>query len=156
MVHVGFSFLACAALALPAGVLAQVITDCDWIGNPANIVEPWDVNTRTFANGNIRVAWLDTGGEPVCCSSHLLILSPSGDGRDGPAYRQCRVASARPGTGFYAVDVPGITASYDPVLGLSLSVPVDHWHSGMDQGRPPIRERMEISINQATGTVVSE
>src|SRR5690606_20380504 len=71
--------LATALALLAPAAMAQVITDCDWIGNPANIAEPWEINTRTFANGNIRVARLDTGGEPVCCASHLLILSPSGN-----------------------------------------------------------------------------
>lgn len=145
-----------AALGLPSMGLAQVITDCEWIGNPANIVEPWDVNSRTFANGNIRVAWLDTGGEPVCCASHLLILSPSGDGHDEPIYRQCLVASAQPGMGFYDIDVPGMTASYDPNKGLLLSVPIGHWHPGMENGAGPIPDRMEIRINQANGSVAFE
>ncbi|WP_323035855.1 hypothetical protein [Pararhodobacter sp.] len=144
------------AAGFPGLAIAQAITDCEWIGNPANIVEPWDVNSRTFANGNIRVAWLDTGGEPVCCSSHLLILSPSGNGADEPIYRQCRVASAQPGQGFYAVDVPGISASYDPNKGLLLSVPISHWHQGMENGAGPIPDRMEIRINQANGAVVFE
>lgn len=145
-----------ALLALPGLASAQVITDCDWIGNPANIVEPWEQNSRTFANGNIRVAWLDTGGEPVCCSSHLLILSPSGDGSDEPVFRQCRVASAAPGTGFFGLDVQRIVASYDPSRGLLLSLPVYHWHQGVETGRPPIEERMEIRINQSNGAVTIE
>lgn len=156
MRRISLTFAALAALGAPSLVAAQAITDCEWIGNPAHIVEPWEVNTRTFANGAIRVAWLDTGGEPVCCSSHLLILSPSGDGSDGPAYRQCTVASAQPGMGFYSVDVPGITASYNPAKGLLLSVPIGHWHPGMENGAGPIPDRMEIRINQATGTVVFE
>ncbi|GAB4265187.1 MAG: hypothetical protein Kow0013_13100 [Pararhodobacter sp.] len=142
-----------AVLSLHAAAGAQVVTDCGWIGSPANIVEPWEQHSRTFANGNIRVAWLDTGGEPVCCSSHLLVLSPSGNGSDGPVYRQCRVVSARAGEGFFAVDVPGITATYDPARGLLLSVPVGHWHPAMESGAPPIWERMDIRINQATGAV---
>lgn len=147
-------FLIPLALAtLPAAVSAQVITECGWVGNPGNIMEPWAETSRTFANGAIRVAWLDTGGEPACCSSHLLILSPSSDGQDEPVFRQCRVASAQEGSGFYAVDVPGITASYEPSKGLLLSVPVGHWHEGIETGQPPIWERMEIRINQATGAV---
>src|SRR5215831_18750480 len=30
--------------------------------------------TRSYAEGKIRIAQVDTDGEPVCCSSHLLIL----------------------------------------------------------------------------------
>lgn len=150
-----FLSLALALALLPLASQAQVIAECDWIANPANIAEPWDRTTRTFANGNIRVAVLDTGGEPVCCAQHLLILSPSGGG-DGPVYRQCRVASAQPGSGFYALDVAGIIASYDPTKGLLLSVPLAHWHPGMETGGAPIPDRMEIRINQATGSVTFE
>lgn len=146
----------CALVALVAAVPlsapAQVVADCDWIASPANIAEPWDQNSRTYANGAIRVALLDTGGEPVCCAAHLLILMPSGD-QDGPVYRQCRVASAAPGTGFFSIDVPGIAASYDPGKGLLLSIPVGHWHAGMESGQPAIAERMEIRLNQASGEV---
>ncbi|WP_068301251.1 hypothetical protein [Pararhodobacter sp. CCB-MM2] len=139
--------------ALPLAATAQVIGDCQWAATASNIVEPWSETTRTFANGAIRVAWVDTGGEPACCSSHLMILSPSGDGSDEPVFRMCHEASARPNEGFYSVDVPGITASYDPAKGLLLSVPVGHWHQGIEQGQPPIWERMEIRINQSTGEV---
>lgn len=151
-----FKLTICAATALSLPVLAsaQAITACDWIGTAANIVEPWEVNSRTFANGDIRVAWVDTGGEPVCCSSHLMILSPSGDGSDEPSYRQCVVASAGPGMGFYSIDVPGIRARYDPAKGLSLSVPIGHWHEAIEGGVGPIPDQMEILINQATGAVV--
>lgn len=148
--------LAAAFSLLAASTQAQVITECDWVANPANIAEPWEISTRTFANGAIRVARLDTGGEPVCCASHLLILSPSGNGSDGPVYRQCHVASASPGQGFYAVDIPRLTASYDPARGLLLSLPVYHWHQGVENGAQPIEERMEIRINQATGAVTAE
>ena len=142
------------ASAFPAG--AQVVGECDWIANPGNIMEPWDAHSRTYANGAIRVAWLDTGGEPVCCSSHLLVLHPSGSGDDAPVYRACHVVSAQPGMGFYDLDIAGIAASYDPARGLLLSVPVGHWHAAMDSGAGPIRERLEIRINQANGTVTVE
>jgi len=147
---------AAVLVAFSAPVNAQVITECDgWLASPANIVEPWELNSRTYANGAIRVAWIDTGGEPVCCSSHFLVLSPSGE-VDGPAYRQCRIVSAQPGLGFYGIDIQGIVASYDPNSGLLLSVPVDHWHQGMETGAPPIPDRMDIRINQATGSVTYE
>lgn len=145
-----------AVAALPTLAQAQVVTECDWVANPANIMEPWEQNSRTFANGNIRVALLDTGGEPVCCSAHLLVLSPSGDGSDEPVFRQCRVVSARAGEGFFAMDIPGISASYDPARGLLVSVPVAHWHPGVETGQSPIWERMDIRINQATGAVTYE
>ena len=66
------------------------------------------------------------------------------------------MASAGAGTGFFSIDVPGIAASYDPAKGLLLSVPVGHWHQGMESGQPAIPDRMEIRINQASGEVSFE
>ena len=64
---------------LPTGAWAEArIAECEgWPLNVRNIVEPFDQSTRTFANGNIRILHIDTGGEPVCCSSHLVILAPN-------------------------------------------------------------------------------
>lgn len=137
---------------MPVVAPAQVIEECGWVGSPANIVEPWAENSRTFANGAIRVALLDTGGEPVCCARHLLILAPSGH-QEGPVYRQCLVASAQPGSGYYDIDVAGMAASYDPALGLLLDMELYHYVS--DDG-PAIPDRMQIRINQASGAVVIE
>ena len=142
-------------LATPLPLAAQVVVECDDIARAVNIAEPWEQTSRTYANGAIRVAMLDTGGEPVCCSRSLMVLLPAGGG-DEPLYRQCRVVLAQPTLGFYDVDVPGITASYDPVTGLLLSVPIGHWHQGMESGAPPIADRMEVRINQATQTVTVE
>ena len=151
------SGLAAGLLVAPVAQ-AQVVRDCQddaWLASPANIGEPWDAQSRTFANGAIRIALIDTGGEPVCCSAHLLVLSPSG-GQDGPEYRACRIVSGGQGAGFFAVDIAGTTAAYDPRRGLLLSVPVGHWHPGIETGRPPIWERLELRVNQATGTVAVE
>lgn len=144
---------AAACICLPCLAKAQIIQACDWIGTPANILEPWEANTRTFANGNIRIALLDTGGEPACCSVHLLILSPSGED-EGPAFRQCNVMSdASDGIGFSDIDLPGIAASYDPVRGLRLDVPVFRYVDGTTRGRPGA---VGVRINQATGAVTVE
>lgn len=133
-----------------------MVEECGWVGSPANILEPWDRFSRTFANGAIRVAQLDTGGEPVCCAQHLLVLAPSGNGSDGPVWRQCLVVSADSGQGFYEVDVAGITASYNPAKGLLLSVPVADWSDDLPDGAPPVFRPIGVRINQATGVVAIE
>ena len=148
-------FMAVVIAVLPFAAKGQVISECGRVGNPANIMEPWSEFSRSFANGAIRIAMLDTGGEPVCCATHLLIIAPSAPD-NGPVYRQCFVASSRAGAGFYDIDFKGITASYDPALGLLLSVPVQHYHDGVGTGAPGIPDRMEIRIDQAVGTVVAE
>ncbi|WP_370208176.1 hypothetical protein [Pararhodobacter marinus] len=147
--------LAAGLLALPLSAPAQVIADCDWAGSAATIVEPWEQTSRTFANGAIRIAWSDTA-EPACCAAHVMILHPSGDGSDEPAYRQCSLLSADRNTGFYDVDIAGVTASYDPAKGLLLTVPVRYWHEGVERGEPGLPGAVRVRINQATGTVSVE
>ena len=144
--------IAAAAFVLPALATAQVVTECGWVGSPANIVEPWQAHSRTYANGAIRIALLDTE-EPVCCAAHLLVLSPSGDD-EGPAYRQCHVISDRDGgLGFNLIDFEAISASYDPALGLRLEVPFWRYTDGRDRGLPGA---LALRINQATGAVTLE
>jgi hypothetical protein len=141
-----------AALILAAPAAAQTLNDCDWVASPANLIEPWEANTRTFANGAIRIAALDTE-EPACCYAHLLILSPSGE-VEGPGYRACHVLSdGAPGMGFSGIDLAGIAASYDPARGLRLDVPVFRYTDGTGPGRPG---RVAVRINQATGAVTLE
>lgn len=146
------ALFAALAVVSPAAAPGQVIEPCGWVGNPASIVEPWDAKSRSFANGAIRIALLDTGGEPVCCARHLLILAPSG-ADDGPPYRQCLVVSAQPGSGFFDIDFAGIAASHDPALGLLLQVKLFHYTG---DGGPGIPDQMAIRINQASGAVVIE
>jgi len=151
---------AVSAAFLSVGIAAaQVVVDCDaesWIASPANIFEPWEEHTRTFANGNIRIAHIDTGGEPVCCASHIMVLSPSGQGDDGPVYRQCRLISDRVGQGFFWAEIAAAQASYDPARGLLVSIPVQRWHQGVEMGQPAQDGMVRIRINQATGGVTLE
>jgi hypothetical protein len=141
-----------AALLLVPPAQAQTLAECDWVASPANLVEPWEGTSRTFANGAIRIALLDTG-EPACCFAHLLILSPSGE-VEGPGYRACHVLSdTGQGLGFAEVDLAGIVASYDPARGLRLDVPVWRYIDGVSRGRPA---RVAVRINQATGAVTLE
>lgn len=137
-----------AALAAMAPAVAQTVTECNGVAAPSNIVEPWEENTRTYANGAIRLARLSTGGEPVCCSEHLLVLHPSGS-TEGPYYRACSVLSQEPGLGWLQVHIDEITASYDPEQGLLVNVPVGHYDGTAGEGA---RETIGLRINQATGT----
>jgi hypothetical protein len=142
------SFVISASVATVAG--AQSLESCDWVASAANLVEPWAETTRSYGDGAIRIALLDTGGEPVCCSMHLLILSP---GEYGQA---CHVLSAQAGTGFREVLLENVESRYDAGKGLLLSVPVGDFDpdtGGVDQGSiRPVR----IRINQSTGAVVLE
>lgn len=149
---IGFLFAFCF-LSGPA-VAQAAISDCDWPASLRNIVEPWESHTRTFANGKIRVAHVDTGGEPVCCSSYLAVLAPTGSEVELES-RQCKLLTDGPElSGFNWIHFDSITASYDPGLGLLLSVPLERYDSGGTGSTTPAT--VGIRINQATGEIYTE
>ena len=139
---------AAAACLIATSAASQSIQDCDWVASAANLVEPWSETTQTYANGAIRVAFLDTGGEPACCSNHMLILSPH------PEYGQaCHVLSDRPGEGFSRVFVTDVETSYEPGKGLLLHVPVGRFDPDTGSTDPNSLMRVPVRVNQATGVV---
>jgi len=133
------------------GASAQTLNECNWVASAYNVVEPWPVNTTTFSNGKIRIALLDTGGEPACCSFHLLILHP-----DPELGRACTVLSDQQGQGWGYVVFHGIQATYNPKLGLLLQIPVDFYNPETGLIDPGRQELVSIRINQATGVIAFE
>ena len=147
-----------AALALAAALAgtaeAQVLQDCEVLDSITAVVEPWEEATRSYANGAIRVVHLDTDGEPVCCSSHLAIVAPTGEPE--LPFRQCRLLSDADGfTGFLDVRIAEIASSYDPAKGLLLTVPVDRY-DGEKGARADGPFPLRVRINQATGAITLE
>ena len=145
-----------AALLLLAGpALAQdptasiPATPCDDNTRADAIMEPWEANIATYANGQVRVAVLDFI-EPAAAAVKLMILSPP---RDEVGARQCRIVALADGHGFGNVDFAARSASYDPANGLVISLPVF-------QGPPDSGDegwvQLYISINQSTGEVWSQ
>lgn len=147
-------FPALAALIIAAPVPVALadgrLVECNARASAGNLVEPWSENSRSYAEGAVRVAKLRDDDAPECCRRYLLVLAPSGAQAPESA-RQCLVVG-----GFQYLDIGGILASYSPHIGLTLSVPV--WRS-MDRGAPdaePFPDRIKLLINQETGTISLE
>lgn len=141
-----------AALALASPVAAASVRPCDGVTEAAfNIVEPWDANSRTFYQGRVRVASLDTGGEPACCSAHLLIVFYASD---DPESFTCRLVSDRDRTGFAGIDFSTIKSSYDPKRGLLLTFGYSVMPS--DGGPTPRRAMTKVRVNVPAGAVAVE
>lgn len=134
-------------LALTAPAVAQEVGDCDWKAGADVVAEPWDVNSRTFSNGAVRLALIDTI-EPAALPFHLLVLSPP---YDDVGARQCRVVSYQGGMGFYDIDFTALTANYDPAVGLIFDLPVQIWVS---DGNIVVR-RLHVTLNQASGKITA-
>lgn len=150
------TWAAAALLALMAGAtpcLAATVRDCDGVTEAAfNIVEPWEASTRTFYQGRVRVALLDTGGEPACCSAHLLVLFYADD---DPESFVCRLVSDRGATGFAGIDFKSLRTSYDPARGLLVSFGYSVFPLGGD-GTGAERGLAKVRINVPAGTVAVE
>ena len=147
-------FLSTFAIVLSAAVFAQTqeaqaqsvtVNECDWQSSAQNIPEPWEAHTRSFANGNVRLAMMDTI-EPALGWAWLMVLSPPEQDWGG---RQCRVIGYG-GSGFAGMDFASLTSDYDPAIGLMFSLIVD-WVSPHDGNTYPVA--LWFSLNQATGQI---
>lgn len=117
---------------------------CDWRARADAIVEPWQDNTRTYSDGKVRLAFLDTI-EPAYGWANLLIVSPPHDELGG---RQCRVIGS-----FSGLTWDTLAASYDPATGLSWTVEIQHYDSASDG---LVTGTLHITLNQATGEITTE
>ncbi|WP_137702494.1 hypothetical protein [Marimonas lutisalis] len=142
--------LAATALALLLGLPAQAqeVSQCDHRAHADGIPEPWEANTRSFANGEVRVALIDRI-EPAAGAFYLLILHPP---RGVLGERRCSLVGFGSGMGYAALDFAALTAGYDPARGLTLSLP----------GRLYLPEEgftnsliIHATVNQATGQVTA-
>ncbi len=133
---------------LAAPVTAQQVLPCDWQARADAIVEPWDKHTRTFANGDVRVALLDVI-EPTLGSYYLLVLSPPYDEVGG---RQCQVIGFDGGVGFTFLEFDTLIADYSAERGLELQMlgriaaPEYDFTNGMN---------LWVTINQSSGEITT-
>jgi hypothetical protein len=145
--------LAALALALPLGAAlpaaAQSILECgDWRAQARNLPEPWEDHIRSFANGEVRVALMDTV-EPAAAAFYLLVLSPP---YDELGERSCGLVGETGGDGFGGLDFARLTADYVAGRGLVLALPVSRWDSASDSFA---EGWLEVTVNQATGRLTA-
>jgi hypothetical protein len=101
--------------------------------------------TKSFSNGKIKIAHVDTDGEPVCCSEYLLIFIPSAEiGSQCFAVSQSASQDSTSPRGFHRIEFNRIKASYDPKRGLLLNVPYRLYDP--DRGREGLPGRTNVRI----------
>ena len=95
--------------------------------------------TKKFANGKILVTSVDTDGEPVCCSHHMMIQVKT------PQGLICFLVSQKMGdgkdvypTGYAQIDFDQLNASYEEGKGLHLKVPVYTYDFDNKNGGNPV------------------
>lgn len=133
-------------VAMPAA--AQTAQPCDWQARADSIVEPWEDNSATFANGAVRVALLDTI-EPASAAIYLLILHPPVDELGG---RTCTIVGLDDGLGYAAIFFNDLEADYDPVAGLTFTVPAIIF---LPEQSFQSTAQLAITVNQSTGDVTA-
>lgn len=139
--------LAClttAAILVATPIAAQSMRDCDTFeANARNTYGPYAETIREFANGAIRVIALDVG-EPAGGSFHVMVTHPHPD----EPWQHCALISSENNIGFGWLNMAEVEASYDPAIGLSVTIPIESV-----SGVASWDQILTITVNQATGTV---
>ena len=143
MVRLSCTVWACVR---PVMVAAQNVAPCEGDADVQSLVEPWEDHIRSYANGAVRLALLDTI-EPATGSLRILVLTPPyrDDGN-----RHCFVVGWTENQGFVTLDFAGLTPTYDPVTGLAVGVQARFFDEALNFSNIGI---LDVVINQATGEV---
>jgi hypothetical protein len=137
------------ALLVPSALAAQTAEPCDdFRANVQALAEPWENNSRVFANGDVRLAVIDTL-EPAAAAFHLLVLSPP---RDELGSRQCRVISMQGTSGFASLSLTGLTAGYDAKTGLGFQIAAKRYLPDSGDFAPAT---LTVTVNQASGAITA-
>ena len=130
---------------------AAEVGPCNDLDRISNLVG----QTKSYAGGKIMIALVDTDGEPVCCSSHLLVFIPDREiGRQCFALSQKAAKSSEGQRGFSSIEFNRIAASYDPHRGLLLTIPYRLYGSDAPRRQP---ERVHLRVElRGKGSVTVE
>jgi hypothetical protein len=144
------AFAASSLFVVAAPALAATVRDCDEAASVQTIAEPWEKSMKSFYRGQVRLALIDTAGEPVCCSAQLLVLVP--DLREGAGGRICKLVADQETTGYESINFAKITTRYDAARGLLITFAFTRYVDGVKHTGGTARVR----VNVQRGTVSAE
>ena len=137
-------------------VFAQEVTPCyqegveQFLTQIPVIAEPWEENTATYANGQVRLAILDTW-DPANTPMHLLILYVSPDLIEAEG-RACVIVSDVEGRGFQTLTMEGLQAAYDASTGLTFNLAGSRYDFDNNSVTPGT---LTVTLNRATDQVTA-
>jgi hypothetical protein len=121
-----------ALVLLGSAAQAAEVGTCDDLDRVSFLVG----QTRSYSEGKITIAHVDTDGEPVCCSSHLLVFIPAKEiGRQCFAISDKAASGGGSARGFSSIELGRIKASYDSNRGLLLAVPYTLYNPDGGRGK---------------------
>lgn len=136
---------------------AQIVQDC-YSENANNtltdirvIPEPWEANTRTFANGDVRLTLLDMW-DPANYAVRLMItyVDPERHESEG---RACVIISDTDQYGFQNMSLLDMAAGYDPTTGLTFSIETERYDVATETVDHGV---LNVILNRATGQVMAD
>ncbi len=139
-----------------SSVNAQVVNDCYSEGADGDLIdirlipEPWEINTRLFANGDVRLTILDTW-DPANYAVHLMITYVDTELHESEG-RACVIVSDRGERGFQNMGLLDMAAGYDPAIGLTFSIEAERYNASdetVDHGV------LNVTLNRARGQVTA-
>ena len=111
------------------------------------IAEPWAENTRSFADGKVRIAVMDTG-EPAYGAYYLMVMYWAGGENE---VRTCDLVSQGE-LGFVGMTLNGMEASYKAGLGLVFKVPTTFYNAVEDEFEEGF---VEVVVDRAANIVTA-
>ena len=136
----------CALMLSASTVSAQSVSDCNAAQTDFDAIpEPWSEHTKSFANGQVRLAVLDMI-EPAAGAYHILVLSPP---QQEFGARLCQIISNQDMIGFTRIDFAALASVYDSEMGLTFGLPVQK----MKAGGGIYDDFLAFSVDQSTGSI---
>lgn len=138
--------IAALLLMLPSIGMSQSVGPCTELTRVDLIAEPWDANTRSFGDGAVRIAVVDTIA-PAIGAFHLILFSPPLDENDK---RQCRVISGTEEYGFGGLSLEGISVDFEPGQKLELKIAAAVFEP---DGETFVGKTLLIDVDQSSGEI---
>lgn len=103
--------------------------------------------TKSYYERKVTIAHVDTDGEPVCCSAHLIVIIPAPDiGTQCFALSQTAAKGEDESPrGFSDLLFNQIKGTYDPKRGLLLTVPYTLYNEG--KKAKPVTAKVRVNLS---------
>lgn len=146
---------ACLFALVAAPASAQEVRDCIALDRSKVILNPLDMNARTYANGEVSLAVVHDGRSHSYDSLFVLVYAPD---LENETKRNCRMIGQGEGRGYTDVRLRAAVADYTAADGLTVEVPARIFRKEDGSSNTTLlsvnvnRTTNEITVTQELGT----